>query len=218
MPEQLNFTLVADGPSDRALIPILKWAIGQRLGTTLIEGEYADLGELLPQPPSKLPHRIAKSMELYPCELLFVHRDAEGESFNKRQQEIQDAIGEVPADIQRPWVGVVPVRMQEAWLLIDANALQKAADGTGRRLPKLPPIKQLEKLPDPKQTLYDLMRQANGGRGRKLKKFKQELGRRRQRIAEIIDDFSPLRKLPAFRRLEEDIQRVLKNIEQPAQR
>lgn len=216
MPERLNFTLVADGPSDRALIPILEWALAQRLGAALVEGEYADLGGLLPQPPKKLSLRIAKSLELYPCELLFVHRDAEGESFDKRQQEIQDAIGEAPADIQRPWVGVVPVRMQEAWLLIDADALQKAADGTGRRLPKLPPIKQLERLPDPKQTLYDLMRQANGARGRKLKKFKQELGRRRQRVAEIIDDFSPLRKLPAFRSLEEDIQRALKDIERPA--
>ena len=218
MPERLNFTLVADGPSDRALIPILEWALGQRLGATLIEGEYADLGELLPQPPKRLSLRIAKSVELYPCELLFVHRDAERESFDRRQHEIQDAIDEIPAETHRPWVGVVPVRMQEAWLLIDAEALQKAADGTGRRPPALPPIKQLEKLPDPKQTLYDLMQQANGARGRKLRKFQQELGRRRQRIAEIIDDFSPLRQLPAFQRLEQDIQHVLKHIVSPAQR
>ena len=102
--------------------------------------------------------------------------------------------------------------------MIDANALQKAADGTNHRPPALPPIKQLEKLPDPKQTLYDLMQKANGARGRKLKKFKQELGRRRQRIAEIIDDFSPLRQLPAFQRLEQDIQHVLKHIVSPAQR
>lgn len=82
----------------------------------------------------------------------------------------------------------------------------------------MPPTKQLEKLPDPKQTLYDLMQKANGARGRKLKKFRQELGRRRQRVAEIIDDFSPLRELPAFRRLEEDIQQVLKNMEPRCQR
>lgn len=133
MPERLNFTLVADGPSDRALIPILEWALGQRLGATLIEGEYADLGELLPQPPKKLSCRIAKSVEFYPCDLLFVHRDAERKSFDRRQREIQDAIDDIPAGIHRPWVGVVPVRMQEAWLLVDASALQKAADGTGRR-------------------------------------------------------------------------------------
>lgn len=217
MLERLNFTLVADGPSDRALIPILEWAIGQRLGTTLIQGEYADLAELL-QPPNELARRIAKSVELYPCEVLFVHRDAERESFDRRQQEIQDAIDDIPEGIHRPWVGVVPVRMQEAWLLIDADALQKAADGTGRRPPALPPIKRLEKLPDPKQTLYDLMQKANGSRGRKLKKFRQELGWRRQRVAEIINDFSPLRELPAFQRLERDIQRVLKHIVSPAQR
>lgn len=62
------------------------------------------------------------------------------------------------------------------------------------------------------------MQKANGARGRKLEKFGQELGRRRQRVAEIIDDFGPLRELPAFRRLEEDIQQVLKNMDPRCQR
>ena len=65
--------------------------------------------------------------------------------------------------------------------------------------------------------LYDLMCKTNGARGRKLKKFKQELGWRRQRVAEAIKDFSPLRELTAFRRLEEDIRQVLKDMEAPAQ-
>lgn len=217
MLKRLSFTLVADGPSDRALIPILEWALRQALGAMPIDGEYADLRELPPRPKS-LSGRIARSMQWYPCELLFVHRDAERETVAKRQQEIQQAVSEIPAGIDCPWIGVVPVRMQEAWLLIDAGALKKAAGGAGRRLPALPPVKKLEKLPDPKQTLYDLMCQASGTSGRKLKKFKQELGWRRQRVAEAIDDFSPLRKLAAFRRLEEDIRRVLKNAATPAQR
>ena len=217
MRKRLSFTLVADGLSDRALVPILEWTLSQELGAMPIDGEYADLREFPPRPKS-LADRIARSMRWYPCELLFVHRDAERETIDKRRREIQQAVSEIPAGIDCPWVGVVPVRMQEAWLLIDAAALQKAADGAGRRLPALPPIKKLEQIPDPKRTLYDLMCQASGTRGRKLKKFKQELGWRRQRVAETIEDFSPLRELPAFRRMEESIQQTLKDMQPPAQR
>ena len=217
MRKRLSFTLVADGLSDRALVPILEWTLSQELGAMPIDGEYADLREFPPRPKS-LADRIARSMQWYPCELLFVHRDAERETIDKRRREIQQAVSEIPAGIDCPWVGVVPVRMQEAWLLIDAAALQKAADGAGRWLPALPPIKKLEKLPDPKRTLYGLMCQASGTRGRKLKKFKQELGWRRQRVAETIEDFSPLRELPAFRRMEESIRQTLKDMKQPAQR
>lgn len=213
MPE-LRFTLVADGSSDRALAPILRWALHQRLNTRPTV-EFADLRKL-PRRPRALSDRIARGIELYPCEILFVHRDAERESIDKRLQEIQEALENIQEDI--PWIGVVPIRMQEAWLLIDANALRKAADGAGSRLPTLPPIKRLEGLPDPKRRLRDLMRQANGSRGRKLKKFNRDLERRIQRLSETIDDFSPLRELSAFRRLEKDIQKVLKNLEPPAQR
>lgn len=214
MPVQLRFTLVADGSSDRALVPILRWALRQQLNATP-PVEFADLRKL-PQRPRTLSDRIAKGVELYPCEILFVHRDAEKETIDKRLQEIQEALESIRENI--PWVGVVPIRMQEAWLLIDADALRRAVDGTDRRLPVLPPIKRLETLPDPKQKLRDLMRQASGVRGRKLKKFNRDLEQRIQRLAETIDDFSPLRELSAFRHLEKDIQRVLRNIEPPAQR
>ena len=214
MPVQLRFTLVADGSSDRALVPILRWALHQQLNAKPVVA-FADVREL-PQRPRTLSDRIAKGVELYPCELLFVHRDAEKESIDKRHQEIQEALENLQENI--PWVGVVPIRMQEAWLLIDANALRKAADGIGSRLPVLPPIKRLEKLADPKKKLHDLMRRASGSSGRKLKKFNRDLDQRMQRLAETIDDFSPLRKLSAFQRLEKDIQQVLRNTEQPAQR
>ena len=214
MPAQLRFTLVADGPSDRALVPILRWALRQQLNARP-PVEFADLRKL-PRRPKALSDRIAKGVELYPCEILFVHRDAEKEAIDKRLQEIQEALESIRENM--PWIGVVPIRMQEAWLLIDADALRKAADGTDRRLPVLPPIKKLESLPDPKQKLRDLMRRASGTRGRKLKKFNQDLEQRIQRLAETIGDFSSLRELSAFQHLEKDIRRVLRNTEPPAQR
>ncbi len=73
---ELRFTLVADGSSDRALLPIFIWLLREHFGRIPIQPEFADLRRL-PNPPRELFERIAKSVELYPCDLLFVHRDAE---------------------------------------------------------------------------------------------------------------------------------------------
>ena len=85
----LRFTLVADGSSDRALLPILVWLLREHFGSTPIQPEFSDLRRL-PNPPKKLVERIDKSIELYPCDLLFVHRDAERESIDKRQSLLQN--------------------------------------------------------------------------------------------------------------------------------
>ena len=71
-------------------------------------------------------------------------------------------------------------------------------------------MNNLEALRDPKETLYSLMRDASGHRGRRLDRFNRKLGSRLQQLAERIDDFRPLRGLAAFRRLEGDIEPVVK--------
>ena len=85
MPGKLRFTLVADGPSDRALIPILQWLLQSNLGPIPLESKFADLRELrqLPEPPRSFSVRIALSAELFPCDMLFIHRDAENQPLEK---------------------------------------------------------------------------------------------------------------------------------------
>ena len=46
-------------------------------------------------PPKELHERITESIRLFPCDLLLVHRDAEGESLEKRRAEIQHAVAEM---------------------------------------------------------------------------------------------------------------------------
>ena len=51
-------------------------------------------------------------------------------------------------------VCVVPVRMQEAWLLIDEAALRRAAgDPNGTQPLAMPDVQRLEELADPKQLI-----------------------------------------------------------------
>ena len=204
--ERLRFTLVADGSSDRALLPVLTWLLRQHCEGIPIQPEISDLRRLR-KPPRDLFQRIDKSLELYPCDLLFVHRDAEGEPVEKRQEEICKALERSERGKTLPVVCVVPVRMQEAWLLIDESALKKAAENpASRQSLSMPPVKRLEDLPDPKKVLHDLLREANDPQGRRqLKRFNRKLSQCVQRVAEQIGDFGLLRGLTAFRELEHQV-------------
>ena len=204
--QRLRYTLLGDGSSDRALIPILTWLLRQYCEVIL--PTFADLRNL-PQPPRKLPERIQQSIKLYPCDLLFVHRDAEREPLDRRTEEIRRAVEESGLQVPPPVAPVVPVRMLEAWLLIDEGALRHAAGNPNGNQPlSLPDVNDLEGLQDPKETLYNLMRDASGLPVRRLKRFDRKLSTRLQQVSAEIKDFRVLRRLVAFRRLEEEIERV----------
>ena len=139
-------------------------------------------------------------MVRFPCEILFVHRDAEGTALAKRLKEVEEAAREI-TDLR--YIPLVPVRMTEAWLLIDEKAIRQAADNpNGTERLDLPPIQKLESLPDPKQLLHEALVLASEKKGRRLQQFKRDLPARVHRVAALIDDFSPLRRLPAFHQFE----------------
>lgn len=201
----LRYTLLSDGSSDLALMPILSWLLQAGGVQGEIQAEWADLRKLR-RPPRELPERIIASIDLYPCDLLFIHRDAENLSRYERVEEIERAVcaagsraGALP-----PEVCVVPVRMQEAWLLFDESAIRLGAGNPNGRQPlPLPDLRRLEELPDPKAVLYDLLREASGLSGRRRRSF--SVSRAVHRTSEFVNDFSPLRVLPAFQALEDDL-------------
>ncbi len=207
--KELCYTLLSDGSSDKALMPILTWLLRKHQVECAIQSNWADLRRL-PKPPKTLSPRIISSLELYPCDLLFVHRDAEKEPREKRVAEIQEAVEQAikKSVAVPPAVCVIPVRMQEAWLLFDEAALRNAAGNPRGRQPlQLPNLVKLEQQPDPKEILHKLLREASGLTGRKLKQF--SVNEHVHRLAELIDDFSPLRILPAFQALEADVIQVI---------
>lgn len=98
--------------------------------------------------------------------------------------------------------------MTEAWLLSDEAAIRHAAGNRSGRQPlDLPELTQLERLPDPKAVLHELLRQASGLQGRRLKQFR--VTQSAQRVASLIADFSHLRQLSAFRMLESAMQEMI---------
>lgn len=206
---ELCYTLLSDGSSDKALMSILTWLLRVHEVECAIQSNWADLRRL-PKPPKTLPPRIITSLDLYPCNLLFVHRDAEKEPRQKRVLEIEEALKVVKQSTPvPPVVCVIPVRMQEAWLLFDEVALRTASGNPrGHQQLQLPDITKVEQLADPKEILHNLLREASGLTGRRLKQF--SVHERVHRLAELIDDFSPLRSLPAFKTLEIELEQVIR--------
>ena len=194
----LRLTLVSDGSSDRALLPMIRWLLRRAGVDTPIEDSWADLGRLR-NPPKSLADKITRSIELFPCDLLFVHRDAEGEPAEKRLDEIQAGL---PAG-QR-CIPVIPVRMLEAWLLFDEGLIRMASGNPhGKAALPLPVFDKLESLPDPKTVLISLLKTASGLNGRRLARF--NVYEARSRVAVLADDFTQLLRLNAFQLLADSI-------------
>jgi hypothetical protein len=141
---------------------------------------------------------------------MFVHRDADDEPHAQRRREIETAWADAAQRKQDipPAVCVIPIRMQETWLLLEEAAIRRAAGNPNGREPlKLPRVAQLENVPDPKQVLYEALKKASGLSGRRLKAFQER--RAAVRVADYIDDFTPLRRLSAFELLEQEIEQTV---------
>jgi hypothetical protein len=181
-------------------MPILEWALWQAGVTAGLLGVWAELRGLRNSPVG-LRNKIRTAIELYPCELLFVHRDAEGQGRAIRITEINDTIDELrQSGITIPHVCAVLVRMQEAWLLIDEVAIRTAVGNQyGRVQLQLPRLHEIEALHDPKEVLFELLTTASEFSGRRLRKF--SCAKARLRITSLISPDSesylhsrPLRK------------------------
>jgi hypothetical protein len=190
----IRYTLVTDGSSDSALKSILDWIIASHRPDLGVIGEVArEIGAV----GLSLDKKVPAALRLFPCDLLFIHRDAERDDPAERSAEIERAVKHLHAN----YVPVIPVRMTEAWLLSDEVAIRSAAENrSGRVALNLPPKRSWEALPDPKRVLFDALIVASEKKGRALTKFSPS--RQRGLVALRTLDFSALRGVPSFDELE----------------
>jgi len=197
----ITYTLVTDGASDECLVPIIDWTIASNFPKLAYAGSIATD---LPALRHGLAVRVKAAIQMFPCDIVFVHRDAEGQAPAARYREIVDATEAIAIKS----VGIVPVRMMEAWLLHSEAAIRKAAGNPNGATPlQIPNINVVENLPDPKQSLLTALTVASNLGARRRAGFNAHA--RRRRVAECIEDFAHLRQLPAFMRFEEDLRNAL---------
>ncbi|MCP5515956.1 MAG: hypothetical protein H7A45_01710 [Verrucomicrobiales bacterium] len=210
----LRHTLVSEGTTDANLVPIIEWTLKEKAGVSLAQGTHAEFWRL-PNPPGGLSEKITKALVAFPCDVLFVHRDADTAGREDRLREIHTAFIKARASgVECPVVALIPVRMLEAWLCLDESAIRKAAGNPNGDQPlSLPDAKRIEQRPDPKSDLHWALRAASGLRGRRLKKF--DTAQAFWRIVDYIEDFSPLRQLPSYQAFEATVRRMGENQWQP---
>lgn len=191
MSRQLTFSVVADGGTDRMLVPVIEWAI-HRLDPQV---------EILEPGFSKRHRGVQDFLEDYTPEamLVFIHRDAEKLSLEERMREFDRVCR---SDV----VPVVPVRMSETWILFDGTAIARAAGSSSYDV-SVPRLSELEAIPDPKDLLDTLFITAAGSpSGRRGRNFRRSIIERRVSVASLISDYSPLEGLPAFRSFQHHLQ------------
>ncbi|GGO66560.1 DUF4276 family protein [Nonomuraea cavernae] len=130
-------------------------------------------------------------------ELVIVHRDADRDGRECRLREIETAVAEVMPGI--PFAGVIPIRMTEAWLMLDErNLRQVAGNPNGRMSLGLPKPRSVESIPDPKAVLAEKLALASGLSGRKLEKFKKRFPEHRRQLLDRIDPSGVICEVPSW--------------------
>ena len=201
----MRCTLICDGSSDRALIPIIEWSLRQSGVSADLESVRAEFYAVRPRPVG-LAQRVQKAVELYECDILFVHRDSEGEEVRNRETEIIAATSDLNGN--PPHVCVVPVRMLESWLLVSEEAIRSAAGNPSGEVPlSIPALRDLEDLANPKEVMFGLLKTASGRRGRKLKAF--DVQRARTLVSQYMKNFQLLRMIPSYLKFETDLRSVV---------
>lgn len=202
MPE-IVYTLLGEGPSDRRLLHPINWAMSVATQEPF-RAQWADK-RALRVTSGGLAARIAAAVHEFPCDILFVHRDCDNADLGHRRAEIDTALETIGGYRH---VKVIPVRMQEAWFLVNEAAIRAAAGRpSGKQDLNLPAIHSVEGIADPKARLHEAIRIASGRKGRRWRRT--SVGEIASRVAELMTDYSVLRGLPAFAQFEADLSACL---------
>ena len=133
-----------------------------------------------------------------------MHHDAENQDPLERYAEVADAVAQVSQGL--PAVAVVPVRMTEAWLLLDEHNVREVA-GRPRSTADLglPSVSKIESHPDPKSLLREALDIASGIEGRRLQRFQRRFGQHRRTLLQRLDIDGPVQRLSAWQQLESSL-------------
>lgn len=198
MRDPLTFAFVREGPSDDGLIPHLRELL-VRAGVDEAFGSPRDYHGPVEE---RLGHVQREEVVV---EVVFVHRDADGRSSEHRRKEIADAAVALP-QLSAIVVPVIPIQELEAWLLLDELAIRTVVGKPSGKQPLgLPKPKHVEQTSQPKELLVQACLLASATTGRRHREEKRKFPERRRVLLERLDIDGPVRELPAWQAMEQDI-------------
>ncbi|MDW4896921.1 DUF4276 family protein [Streptomyces californicus] len=194
---------IGEGSSDNGLVPHVE-SIAVRKGLD-ISVTVPDFGLLRLPTGHSVPDKIRAARGLGGSyDLTVVQRDADRGPAQDRRDEIEKAVEAEWPGLRH--VAVVPVRMLEAWLLLDEACLRHVAENPRGRIGlDLPKGAAVENIADPKQLLKDSLARASEYKGRRLAQFQKRFSQHRLRMLELLDPEGPVTCLPSWRAFVEDL-------------
>ncbi|MEV0294689.1 hypothetical protein [Nocardia sp. NPDC050710] len=198
---------VCEGTSDLPLAEIVETLFIERgMDVRLSKPDYALLGKV----PKDVESRVRAGLDLVdgPVDVVVVHRDADGAGPEHRRNEIVGATTSVAA--RAVAVPVIPVRMTEAWLLLDEDAIRRVAGNPkGRKDLGLPSRRRLESVADPKLLLQQCLLTAADSTGRRREQVAKRFNEHRRQLLQRLDCSGPINELPSWSQLIKDIESAI---------
>lgn len=160
-----------------------------------------------------LVEKIFSGLAMAPqYDVLFIHRDADSAVADSRYREITEAVQRSGYD--GPWVGIVPVRMTEAWLLLDEAAIRNAAGNpNGRMRLGLPSPVEAERMADPKSALRSAIIAGAEVQGRRRRALTKRLPNMRDQLLETLPVGGPLDQLRSWTQFRDDTIAALSSLD-----
>ena len=204
----LRFLLVCEGSSDGALVHHIQRLLIQH-GATEADGSSSHFG-------TSLTEKVKQGLDLSAApDLLFVHRDADhhrdtpAAGAKKRYEEITTSVQS--ASYGGPYLGIVPIRMTEAWLLVNEWSIRQVSGKPDSRHDLgLPTVQTVESIANPKNVLKEVLLRAGSPRGsRREKIFRRNFGEHRRQLIESLPVGGPLEHLNSWVRFRDDTKAAL---------
>lgn len=204
----LRVLFLSEGSSDEGLVPhIEKIAAEADIPVTVSAPELEWLRTPVGHSVAEKLRATRRLSDAY--HLAVLHRDADRQGPRQRREEIADAVAREWPGL--PHVPVVPVRMLEAWLLLDEQAIrQVAGNPRGRMDLCLPSSSAVENVADPKDRLKETLARASGLNGRRLRELHTRFPRNRHRLLELLDQDGPVAKVPSWQTFVADLGEALR--------
>lgn len=145
--------------------------------------------------------------------VLCVHADADNEkdetTYRHKIEPAKKALKESSEILCANLVPIVPVQMQEAWLLADLVELKRQI-GTNKSDTELGLNRKPEEFSDPKQAITDAIRIAREGMT-KRRREDLKIGELYQPLGQSIP-LASLQKLPSYRKFEEHVRDAFREL------
>ena len=201
----MRVLLVCEGSSDVALMAHIQRLIVQS-GYQEPEGATWTSGR-------RLADKVANALEnLGAFDLLFVHRDADLAGAAARYREIARAVQQTK--FGGPYVGIVPVRTTETWLILDEVAIRNIVRKPNGRTPlNLPAPGEAERMANPKGALERAFLDASETRGRRRDNLRHDIPALRNRLLENLSVGGPLEQLESWARFRDDTIAALQELD-----